>query len=343
MVSTNGLMTTYLLCCDWGTSFFRLRLMSQRTFECIAEVSSKAGIAGTFNGWKTAVVRTGVSREDFFRQQLKTQIDLLATKTTIRLAGIPVVLSGMASSSIGMAEVPYATLPFAVDGSQASIRHFRAKAGFPHEILLISGVRSQQDVMRGEETQLTGLIALLDLPINSAGESIFIFPGTHSKHMYIREGQLVNFETYMTGELFDLMATQSILSASVDISSLATLTRSDIDAFKGGVGEAQSSTLLNRIFTVRTNQLFDKLTRKQNALYLSGLLIGTELKNLRAKEKAQIVLCSGSNLSRFYTLAMETMGLIDRTMVVPPELIDQAASVGQILLFQNQTVKETTK
>jgi 2-dehydro-3-deoxygalactonokinase len=197
--------------------------------------------------------------------------------------------------------------------------------------------------MRGEETQLTGLIALLDLPINSAGESIFIFPGTHSKHMYIREGQLVNFETYMTGELFDLMATQSILSVSVDISNLTTPARPDIDAFRGGVNEAQSATLLNRLFTVRTNQLFDKLTRKQNALYLSGLLIGTELKNLRDKEKVQIVLCSGSNLSKFYTLAMETVGLIKRTVVVPPELTDQAASVGQILLFQNQTVKEPTK
>jgi len=317
--------------------------MSQLTFECIAEVSSQAGIAGTFDGWKTAVGRTGVSREDFFRQQLKTQIDLLATKTSIRVAGIPVVMSGMASSSIGMAEVPYATLPFAVDGSQASIRHFMTQAGFPHEILLISGVRSQQDVMRGEETQLTGLIALLDLPINEAGEAIFIFPGTHSKHMYIREGQLLNFETYMTGELFDLMATQSILNASVDSSNLTTLARPDINAFRGGVGEAQSATLLNRLFPVRTNQLFDKLTRKQNALYLSGLLIGTELKNLRDKEKAQIVLCSGSNLSRFYTLAMETVGLIKRTVVVPPELIDQAASVGQILLFQNQTVTETTK
>ncbi|MDB5240173.1 MAG: 2-keto-3-deoxy-galactonokinase [Spirosoma sp.] len=336
-------MTTYLLCCDWGTSFFRLRLMSQLTFECIAEVSSQSGIAGTFEGWKTAAKRIGVSRDDFFRQQLKTQIDLLATKTSIRLAGIPMVLSGMASSSIGMAEVPYATLPFAVDGSQASIRHFTTQTGFPHEILLISGVRSLQDVMRGEETQLTGLIALLDLPVHEAGEAIFIFPGTHSKHMYIREGQLLNFDTYMTGELFDLMATQSILNASVDISNLSTLARPDLVAFKQGVGAAQSSTLLNRLFTVRTNQLFDKLTRKQNALYLSGLLIGSELKNLQENEKAKIVLCSGSSLSRFYTLAMETVGLTKRTVVVPPELIDQAASVGQILLFQNQTVKETTK
>ena len=312
-------------------------------YTCIGEVLSQAGIAGTFDDWKAVVERTGISREHFFRQQLKTQIDLLATRVDVRLAGIPVVMSGMASSSIGMDEVPYATLPFATDGSQSSIRYFAAQDEFPHEIMLISGVRSQQDVMRGEETQLIGLIALLDLPASRTGETLFIFPGTHSKHMSIQDGQLVNFNTYMTGELFDLMANQSILNDSVDITNLTTFDLHDINAFKAGVDAAQSSVILNQLFTVRTNQLFGTLTKRQNAFYLSGLLIGTELKHLPAKETGQIILCSGSNLSRFYTLAIETLGLFSRTVVVPPDLIDRAASVGQIVLFQHQTVKEAIK
>lgn len=341
-VSTDNLTTSYLLCCDWGTSVFRLRLMNTLTFECVAEVMSPAGIAGTFDDWKKSNEQTGISNEHFFRRQLKTQIDRLAAKTTIRLADIPVVISGMASSSIGMAEVPYANLPFATDGSQSGVRHFAAQAEFPHEMMLVSGVRSQQDVMRGEETQLIGLIELLDLPTEVTREAIFIFPGTHSKHLYIQAGQLVNFDTYMTGELFSLLATQSILSDSVDVSDLTLFNEHDTDAFRQSVTEAQSSEMLNRLFTVRTNQLFGKLTKKQNALYLSGLLIGTELKPLSTNENGQIVLCSGSNLSAFYSVAIETLGLSDRTVTVSPDLIDRAASVGQIILFQNQTVKAIT-
>lgn len=339
--------TSYLLCCDWGTSTFRLRLMNILTFECVAEVVSPAGIAATFDDWKKGGEQTGISKEHFFRRQLEAQIDRLSAKTTIPLADIPVVISGMASSSIGMAEVPYATLPFATDGSQSGIRHFAAQADFPHEmpheIMLISGVRSQRDVMRGEETQLIGLIELLDLPTDKTGDAIFIFPGTHSKHLYIQAGQLVNFDTYMTGELFGLLATQSILSDSVDLSDLTLFSEHDADAFRQGVTEAQSSEMLNRLFTVRTNQLFGRLTKKQNALYLSGLLIGTELKPLSANGNGQIVLCSGNNLSAFYAVAIETLGLSNRTVTVSPDLVDRAASVGQIILFQNQTVKAITE
>ncbi len=342
-VSTDSLMTTYLLCCDWGTSFFRLRLVNTADYACIGEISSQAGVATMFDNWKTTGKRMSINREYFFRQQLEAQIDRLATKTGIALTGVPVVVSGMASSSIGMAEVPYATLPFATDGSQSSIRHFTAQAEFPHEILLISGVRSQQDVMRGEETQLIGLIALLNQPTKEADETLFIFPGTHAKHLSIRNGQLVNFDTYMTGELFDLMANQSILSNSVDTSDLTTRAQQDNSAFRRGVSEAQQSSILNRLFTVRTNQLFGELTKKDNALYLSGLLIGTELKHLPASKNRQFVLCSGSNLSGFYQAAIETMGLLDQTIIVPPDLVDQAASVGQIRLYQQETLKETAR
>lgn len=316
--------------------------MNTPDYACVGEISSQAGVAATFDDWKNAGKRMGISREHFFRRQLEAQISELATKTGARLVGIPVVISGMASSSIGMDEVPYATLPFATDGSQSSIRHLTAQTEFPHEILLISGVRSQQDVMRGEETQLIGLIALLNRPTDETDEAVFIFPGTHSKHMYIRGDQLVNFDTYMTGELFHLMANQSILNDSVDTSDLTTLSRQDIDAFRQGVDEAQSSPILNRLFTVRTNQLFGKLTKKANALYLSGLLIGTELKHLTANKNGQFVLCSGSNLSGFYRIAIEAMGLFNRTTVVPPDLVDQAASVGQIVL-QQEIMKETAK
>ncbi len=334
-------MKKHLLCCDWGTSFFRLQLINTSDYQCIGEIHSPVGVSGTFDGWKLAGEHTGITRELFFRQQVRQQIDSLAAKLSVNLTDIPVVISGMASSSIGMEEIPYATLPFAVDGSQASVRRFDQQADFPHDILLISGIRSQHDVMRGEETQLIGLIALLDSLGTKIDDATFIFPGTHSKHVYIQNRQLTHFDTYMTGELFDLMANQSILKDSVDISSLANTSVDAIKAFRKGVNQAKLSITLNNLFRVRTNQLFDKFTKKQNAFYLSGLLIGAELSDLPKKASWPLILCSGSNLSHFYELAIDELQLTDRTITVPAELSDKAASIGQLHLFHNQLLKQS--
>ncbi|GAB3223112.1 hypothetical protein GCM10027423_58100 [Spirosoma arcticum] len=317
--------------------------MTLDSYQCVGEIQSQHGIARMFTDWKADGEPNGIPREQFFRRQLKAHIDRLAGQVAHSLDGIPVVISGMASSSIGMADVAYATLPFAADGSQASIRHFDAQPDFPWEIKLVSGVSSQQDVMRGEETQLIGLLTLLDQANEQTRKAIFIFPGTHAKHMAIEHDQLVHFDTFMTGELFHLLANQSILADSVDISNLIPVLDSEMAAFKRGVRQSKSSPILNSLFTVRTNELFNKLTKRQNALYLSGLLIGQELGHLVDKPDWPIVLCSGSNLAVFYKLAIDELQLSERTTTVLPDLIDRAASVGQIRLYQHQLIKQTTE
>lgn len=329
-------MKNYLLGCDWGTSSFRLRLINSTDIQLIGEITSQEGVANTFTAWKANGETRGISRAQFFRVQLQRQINLLAKKLAINLDDIPVVISGMASSSIGMDEVPYATLPFPIDGSLASIKRLDTQADFAHDIILISGVRTEHDVMRGEETQLIGLLALLDTLHYSIGESILIFPGTHSKHIYIQNQQVVDFQTFMTGEVFNLMSHYSILKDSVESTGLIGFDESELDAFKSGINQSHHSSILNSLFRVRTNQLFNQLTKRQNALYLSGLLIGNELKSLVNQPTWQLILCSGNNLYELYKLAMEELYLSDRTITISADLIDKATIAGQVKIAQNQ-------
>ncbi len=334
-------MSQMLLCCDWGTSSFRLQLINTLDYECIAEIKSSIGIAGLFHKWETT--GKGLTRGRFFRQELSEQLRVMAIKAGIRLTNVPVVISGMASSSIGMEEIPYATLPFAVDGSQASVRHFEPQPNFQHDMFLISGIRCQNDVMRGEETQLIGLVALLNATSRPMTDAICIFPGTHSKHLWIKNGHLEQFKTYMTGEIFDLMMKRSILKDSIDLTGFSTMSPTHLQAFRRGVQESKLQTILNSLFTVRTNQLFDTLTKKENAFYLSGLVIGTELNPLIKQENWSLMLCGGSTLSAFYELALDELNLADRTLTIPASLMDRAASVGQIRLFQNQLAKKSAE
>jgi 2-dehydro-3-deoxygalactonokinase len=329
-------MKNYLVGCDWGTSSFRLRLINRSNLQLIDEITSQEGIANTFNAWKMNGESQGIGREPFFRRQLKKQVAMLSLKAGIELTGIPIVISGMATSSIGMEEVAYATLPFPVDGSLASTKQLALHPDFPHAITLISGIRTEHDVMRGEETQLIGLLALLDTLHVAVDDSILIFPGTHSKHIYIQNQQVINFQTFMTGEVFNLMAHYSILKDSILLTEQTPFADSERDAFRLGVSESDGSSILNTLFRVRTNQLFGKLTKGQNALYLSGLLIGSELKSLIKQPTWQLMLCSGNNLYELYSLAISELGLSDRTTTISADLIDKATIAGQVKIAQNQ-------
>lgn len=331
-------MRNYLLGCDWGTSSFRLRLINVPDLNLIGEVTSQEGVASTFTAWKETAEKKGMSREQFFRQQLNRQVELLSRQVSIDLSMVSIIISGMASSSIGMAEVPYATLPFPVDGSQASIRRLTVQNKDAREIILISGVQTTHDVMRGEETQLIGLLALLDTLHHTVENAILIFPGTHSKHIYIRNQQVINLQTFMTGEVFNLMSQYSILKDSIEPTGLNSFPDEELNGFRLGVRDSDSSSILHSLFRVRTNQLFGLLTKKQNMLYMSGLLIGAELKSLIGQNDWPVILCSGTNLYELYKLAIDELNLSDRTTTISADLIDKATIAGQVKIVQNQLV-----
>jgi 2-dehydro-3-deoxygalactonokinase len=239
------------LSCDWGTSSFRIRLVSIPDLNVLAEKKSGEGIASTFNLWKESN-SVEENKLAFYLFVLNEKIKSLEQQLQTRLENIPVIISGMASSTIGMIDLPYKPLPVHADGSDLVTKKLDKTDNFPHDILIISGIRTENDVIRGEETQLAGCLLMDD--------GLFIFPGTHSKHILVKDGIAIDFKTYMTGELFELLATKSILSSSLVKGSV---TDQSLQAFDEGVNDA-GLNLLHASFLVRTNQLFNKYTKKEN-------------------------------------------------------------------------------
>ncbi len=322
-------MKNWILGCDWGTSSFRLRLIDVVNAEIIGEVQSKNGIAQTYNLWMNSGLGSD-ERYVFFQSKLKIEIIRLAGQTNADLTGIPVIVTGMATSSIGMWELPYASLPFSMHAEGLTMKLFPASHDFDHTLMLVSGVRDSQDVMRGEEVQLIGLMQGLAIP--EVKEMVVILPGTHSKHNSIKENALVSFQTFMTGEVFHLMATQSILKDSIEIIEEDT----DNEAFEAGVLKGQSANLLASLFSVRTNTLFGNYNKSANAYYLSGLLIGSELGYLQNDSDTRpIVLCGGGRLHGLYFKALRILQLQHRTIDLPEESVTRATIAGQITIFKH--------
>jgi len=324
-------MDKNILCCDWGTTSFRLRLVERQNYEVLAEYLTKDGVAGTFRNWKE---QDEINRFDFYSEILKNSIKELAKKTSFILDTIPVIVSGMASSSIGMEELPYAELPFESNGSQASVKVFKDFNGKNAPLVLVSGLKSHEDVMRGEEAQLMGLLKLNEISIQASEKIVFVFPGTHSKHITVKDRFVIDFQTFMTGEIYSILTEHSILKDSVLSGSGTVLMQPDeIKAFLKGVEISGTSALLHSLFTVRTGQLFGQFTKQQNSFYLSGLLIGSELRQLKDENYDRLVICSGKHLYEHYKRAAEAISLKFNTTYIQPELLDKATIAGQVQIF----------
>ncbi len=276
-------------------------------------------MGATFRLWQQQVGPLA-EREAFYFGIVDQNIALLSIKTGIDLVGVPVILSGMVSSTIGMVEMPYKQIPIKLDGSDLEIKFFN---NGKNRSAIISGISTGDDIMRGEETKMLGCATLL--PKSNTGH-LLIVPGTHPKHIFIKGNKIVNFKTYMTGEFFDLLITHSILTASVSAGGdFAQL--ENRDSFLEGVKCGQTTNLLHGSFLVRTNQVLKKMSPQQNYYYLSGLLIGVELKDINPG--ANVCLIGDATHIALYALACKEMGI----NVIKEIDADEALIRGQSLVF----------
>jgi 2-dehydro-3-deoxygalactonokinase len=317
------------LSCDWGTSSFRLKLVDIDAYQILAQEADNNGIAATFALWKESG-RPEDERLSFYLGVLNKYIGKIESKTNISLSGMPLIISGMASSTIGFVDVPYSLLPVGIDGKNIKTHFIPADQYFAHDVLVISGVRSDDDVVRGEETQLIGCV---DQRHENIEDELFIFPGTHSKHLLVSNNQIVGIKTYMTGEFFELLSQKSILRLSVE----KGLEQSDLQpsvGFKMGVNDAINANLLNVAFKVRTNSLLNKLSNIENYNYLSGLLIGSELKDLRNIVIKKISLIGDSNLVAYYQRALDELELSSKLKTVDTAQADEAIVRGHYKIYK---------
>lgn len=309
---------------DWGTSTFRLRLVDANTASVLSEVKTDHGIAAAYKSWKQ-VNRPEDERISFYQAYLFEQLKKITNTFIDASYNAPLILSGMVSSSIGMKQLSYKQLPFKCDGSDLVVETIAEKDQH-HKIIMISGVSSEVDVLRGEETILAGC----NIPTNDTGH-LLIFPGTHSKHITVKNAEAINIATYMTGELFDLLSKNSILAASVKKSD-----PEDNDNYKffiEGVIKGMGSNIMNSIFHVRTNELFSKATPEENYHYLSGILIGHELKDVAENKPVSITLVCSESLKKNYLQALEVAW---PGVLVNYKNADEALINGQRMILQQQ-------
>jgi len=318
------------LSCDWGTSSFRLKLVSTE-LETLAEVSTDNGILRSFELWKQKKLPEE-NRVSFYCNLIDHQIKRIEQQQAISLDNVPLIISGMASSNIGMLELPYKMLPFWTDGSDLQFQNIKATDQFEHDVLLISGVCTDNDVMRGEETILVGC------DDDSPNGRVYILPGTHSKHVFIMNGVAIACKTYMTGEFFELLSKKSILSESL-VAGDDLFSANNLQSFEKGIRLGIDLNLLNSSFLARTNILFDKLTKQENYYFLSGILIGTELKELINPNVENVCVVGNASQLIYYEEAFKQLNKMSG-IIMPLQIdADKAIVKGQLKIMLSRIRK----
>lgn len=244
-------------------------------------------------------------------------LDAVVTEIGVGSNGaLDVFVCGMAGARQGWLEAPYLEAP--TDLRRLAAKAVRPQTGPALSVAILPGVCQRQggeNVMRGEETQLLGLDSL-----RPGYEGLVCMPGTHSKWARLRGTQIEGFATAMTGEVFDILKTHSVLRHS--FTGEATIAERD-QGFAAGAedGLARPDDLLGQLFRVRAAALLSGRGPGWCSGYLSGLLIGTEIASRRDGLGTEAVPLIGS--AGLCGLYAQVLGMIG----VAAEIIDATEAV----------------
>lgn len=266
---------------DWGTS--NLRAWAMVDDRAVAMVTAAAGMGG-------------LERHQF-EPVLLSAIEpwLDADRTT------DVVACGMVGARQGWQEVPYAPVPTPPILGSAMGKIATSDSRIAVNVVHGLSQTEPADVMRGEETQVAGLLALEP---DFAGWACL--PGTHSKWADIRDGRVRSFRTFMTGELFALLAKQSVLRHSMGETDAL-----DAAAFGDAVHEMAEhpADLSSLLFGIRAAGLLGGDGVPDARSRLSGLLIGSEVAAMQPQwAGGEVVLIGADQLSDRYAAALHRLG-----------------------------------
>lgn len=293
----NMSLPVHFISIDWGTSNFRLRVVQTDTLQVLLEYCTDQGVKTLHHQFS---IQNRLRQSAFFKTFLQQQIQDIP----LAYQDAPVVVSGMASSSLGIKQLPYSSFPFDHSAQQLHAETFSLPNG--KYGILTAGVKGESGMMRGEEIQALGLSPLLP----HDGMGTLLLPGTHSKHLQFNNGEFLSLQTFMTGERFNLLCTASILQQSVQKGQWQAGTES---AFLEGVKLGYQGLCTPNLFGVRARDLLGQVSKTDNYYVLSGLLIGEELSHLPGRT-GHICLAASNPLFDLYKIAL-LFALSDRPLM----------------------------
>jgi 2-dehydro-3-deoxygalactonokinase len=206
-----------------------------------------------------------------------------------------ILLGGMIGSRSGWIETSYVPCPVSPDELAGALVSVPFDGAMVRVVPGVSGVDTAgvPEFMRGEEAQIFGA----DIEVGTV-----CLPGSHSKWVEVAGGRIAKFTTFLTGEAFSALRSHTILARSMSEGPTV------LSAFDAGVlRSAEPGGVLHHLFGVRALALIGRLTDATTSSYLSGLLVGHELRAALVPG-SEIHVIGGASLTELYGRAILASG-----------------------------------
>ncbi|WP_425960336.1 2-dehydro-3-deoxygalactonokinase [Rhizobium nepotum] len=270
---------------DWGTTSLRAILADGRG-QNIAALETADGITTVPKGQHETILMAALA--PWFSAH----------------GNLPVAALGMITSRNGWVEVAYVPCPAGPE--ELARGTVRRKLPNGSDLVFLPGLQDSlrtpfPDVMRGEETQIVGYGLDRNITV--------IIPGTHSKWARVKAGKIDSFQTFVTGEIFNLLINHSFIARGSTQPPV-----DDRDAYRWGLNEAkQSGAMSSLLFSARTGTLAGKLSADQLRSFVRGLVIGQEFRQARDAgwfvEKGEATIVGNDGLNDLYKQAADIFDL----------------------------------
>lgn len=292
---------------DWGTSNLRVWVCA-RDGQIVHHAESDRGM--------------GQLARDEFEPALLNLISTHLPEGRVT----PVICCGMVGARQGWVEAPYAQTPCAPPRALEAIKPPVTDPRL--DVYILPGLMQSEpaDVMRGEETQIAGYLVA-----NPSFDGVLCLPGTHTKWVHISAGEIISFQTFMTGEVFALLSKQSVLRHSLAEQGWEDAT------FVDSVKDAMTAPhlFLARLFSLRAGSLLHGAPAGAVRARLSGNLIGLDLAGARPYWLGrEVVIIGAQSLSVHYANALSHLGteaeIIDGSVLSLAGLADAYSKLKDI-------------
>ena len=252
-----------LLGLDWGTTSLRIYTFNAK------------GLAVDLKTFPCGVASLMAKGEANFKNYVR-----IFKECTAGFENIPAIACGTIGSPQGFLDAGYLGLPASLKSLQQAIKPviddgktlLHIIPGLYKNFHQGLNINNLPDLMRGEETQIAGALSLGAVD----DEDLIGLPGTHSKWVFLKNGLVDDFYSFMSGEGFAALREHSILKAKLKIDESF-----NEEAFMLGLNAGikhHDLGLLNVIFSARTLALSQD--SELGADYLFGVLLSYELNAL---------------------------------------------------------------
>lgn len=270
--------------------------------------------------------KVGIDNKELLISEIKKAIEQLGNKKQIER----ILASGMITSEFGLYNLPHITAPAGIIELHNSMKEVYLPNISDTPFVFIPGVKiygknlNNTDMMRGEETELMGLID------DSCSEGIYVLPGSHSKLIKVNsKGKIVDFSTMLTGEMIAALASGTILKDAVDLNQ-----NEAGDAFLiKGYDYCTSLGINEALFKTRVLKNMFGATKEDVYSFFLGVLLQAEIKKIIETDEQNIIIAGKTQLKKaMYKLLKKKT---DKNIIaIENAYADFASTFGAIKIYE---------